>query len=472
MNFSEKDIQNYIWENRADWESLIEPLEIPKPYQFADDLSDLTPKFLLHNQALERLEAIYDLILELEFLGCEVPLEKASNSTIRADFLALPLRKTSIVVIELKKSCQTERQAFTELLAYSNHITNLFPGMCKEDVTYVLISPMDTRIVREAFLQTLIFDKRPICALVPKLSDESDISTLKLFPWIPSLGDIVSFTQVAFHPCNLDVCKVVWEYSEEVWDAPPHSSTDDRLINQLNYVASMAAQAMEQQGIHGFAYCSQLWSELSESLPFTNSLVVVGLNPYAIASSMYSRETGREEEDSGFYTRYIPQISKIISGLSKSSSAESHLDDPLSYLHRGWRDHLFEIAFKAVKLATKTTDGSLHIDYGSMTWAEYQLLPMEDVYCTNCAAHPTGSVRDLFWQVVNIDYDVAAKVGVDNHPVHDDMFYSAIETLKNNWTFREFIDRMFGENPNVEFYPTSSNFQAYNGNDSCSESPF
>jgi hypothetical protein len=372
MNFSEKDIQNYIWKNREDWCSFVEPLELPDVSKSFDDLSDLKPEALLHHQALKRLEEVYELISELELFGCEVPLEKASNSTIRADFLAIPLQETGIVVIELKKSSQTERQAFTELLAYSNHLTTLFPGMCREDIIYVLISPMNTRIVREAYVQTLIFDKRPICALVPKFSDKNDISTLKLSPWIPSLEEMVNFTQIAFHPCNLDLCKVVWEYSERVWDASPRERINDHLINQLDSVASMAAQVMEQQGIHGFAYCSQLWSELSSALPFTNSLVIVGLNPYSIASSMNLKE----DENSEFYTQDIPEISEIILGLSKSRSERKYFEDPLSRLHRSWRGHLFDIAFKAVELATKTTDGSPLTDYGSMTWAEYQLLPL------------------------------------------------------------------------------------------------
>jgi hypothetical protein len=41
---------------------------------------------------------------------------------------------------------------------------------------------------------------------------------------------------------------------------------------------------MEESGVHGFAYCSQLWPELSQVLPFTNSLVLVGMNPYAVGS--------------------------------------------------------------------------------------------------------------------------------------------------------------------------------------------
>lgn len=225
MKFSERDIQEYIWENQSDWGSLIGNLDLPKAYEFSHDLLNLTPEYLLHNLAIKRIQEIYELISELKFLGCEVPLNRTDQSTIRADFIALSSQRDRMIIVELKKSAQTERQSFTELLAYSNHLKITFPGMSREDIVYVLIAPMQTRIVKEAFIQTLVFDKRPIFAFVPEFSDENDISTLRLTPWIPTINEMISFTQTTFHPCNLDVVKVCWEYSEDFWD-PPKGETD------------------------------------------------------------------------------------------------------------------------------------------------------------------------------------------------------------------------------------------------------
>ena len=142
IKFTEKEIQNYIWENRNNFpELLIEPAGL-EVLEFNEDLSDVTAQLLIKNRINSKLSNLHSKLYGLEFIGCEVPLEQNSNSTIRADFLAIFCDDTGLAVIELKKSEQTERQAFTELLAYSNHMTTLFPSMTKNDSVYILISPI------------------------------------------------------------------------------------------------------------------------------------------------------------------------------------------------------------------------------------------------------------------------------------------------------------------------------------------
>lgn len=436
MKFLEKDVQAYIWNNHKSWRKLIQSIHLPKKHQFSDDLSDVKPELLLHNQIIERISKVYERAKSIQILGCEVPLEKKSDSTIRADFLGIPEDKTGIAIIELKRNHQTEREAFTELLAYSNHLINCFPGMCKEDIIYVLISPMKTRIAREAYVQTLIIDNKPILALVPSLSGK-EISSLKLSPWIPSVEDINSLTETVLHPKNFNVCKIAWEHSEGNWNSPPGERVSQTVKDQLNWIAVMAAKLMEQQGINGFAYCSQIWSELSEAFPFTNSLILVGLNPYAAASqrflsSKYSPgNMSSHQSDQVNIIDFIPGLKEVPNELFRM-------------LYSSWDNHLFNIAIKVVEDATKTITGkSPSIDWGAMTWDEYVSHPIEDRYCINYPVYTTGYIRELYWDFTRLDYNFISKVGTKNHPVefHDDLYLNAVETLHNENYFRRFIDR-------------------------------
>jgi hypothetical protein len=454
MKFSEKDIQEYIWENRLNWHSLIGDLDLPQLHEFSYGVTNPTPDCLLHNLTVKRLQEIYELISGLNFLGREVPLSRAEQSTIRADFIALSSCQDRMIVMELKKSIQTERQSFTELLAYSNHLKITFPGMTKEDIVYVLIAPMQTRIVKEAFIQTLVFDKRPIFAFVPEFSDENDISTLRLTPWIPTINEMVNFTRTTFHPCNLDIVKMYWEYSENFWDPPIGEQIKDHQVGRLNSISSMAAQVMEQKGINGFAYCSQTWPELSPMLPYTNSLVVVGINPYSVISEIYSIEFDKERKTSKYYSRTVPNISEIISGLKNQNL---NLEESLERLQRGWKSQIFDLAFQTAKLATRTVDGEVFIEYTSMTWGEYQKLIFEDGSCSSFSARPTGIIRELFWEVVDLDYGLAERTVTEEELENMDMYFNAIETLDDNWAFRQFIERMFGGNLNLNFRPVIDN---------------
>lgn len=444
MSFSEKEIQNYIWSIRDDFsELLIEPKGLDL-VEFDGELSDVTAQHLIQNKINTKLSDLHAKLCEIKFIGCEVPLEQNSNSTIRADFLAVFPGDTGFAVIELKKSKQTERQAFTELLAYSNHITTLFPAMSRDDCIYILISPMETRITRDAVIQSLTFDNRSVLALIPKFSNPSDITTLKLELWTPNTSELASFSNTAFQEENFHVCKLAWEYDFVRWDAEKGKNPSNAFINQFNNVSCLAAQLMEEAGIHGFTYCSQLWSELSEPYPFTNSLVVIGLNPYAVGSSQTSRI-----DDSNNSSKYIdssegiPHIGKLISNLG---SKELYMDneDVLCDLHRMWSSQLFRIGKKVIDITTKNQDTKYtFIETGFFDWETYQKQTIEHVYCHNFAIRPTGLIRHLYTNVLNLDYETCQRVGLENHPIQSDMPYLGVDYLKSHSYFNIFIQRMF-----------------------------
>ncbi|HDV2299632.1 TPA: hypothetical protein RHY11_004760, partial [Escherichia coli] len=326
----------------------------------------------------------------LEFIGCEVPLEQNSNSTIRADFLAIFCDDTGLAVIELKKSEQTERQAFTELLAYSNHMTTLFPSMTKNDSVYILISPMETRIARDAVIQSLIFDNRDIITLIPTFSDPLDITSLKLELWIPDQTELATFSNIAFREDNFSVCKLSWEYDAERWDAARGEELLHSFVSQFDNISCLAAQYMEESGVHGFTYCSQLWPELSQALPFTNSLVLVGMNPYAVGSVQHLSTEDDNYDDIPDPNSYTPHISELIGKLGEGELYEANID-VLSGLHCTWISQLYRIGKQVIELTTRNTDGKyVHVEYGFMNWEIYQRSLLEDVFCNNFAIRSTG----------------------------------------------------------------------------------
>ncbi|HDX7768953.1 TPA: hypothetical protein RPN49_004615, partial [Escherichia coli] len=396
IKFTEKEIQNYIWENRNNFpELLIEPAGL-EVLEFNEDLSDVTAQLLIKNRINSKLSNLHSKLYGLEFIGCEVPLEQNSNSTIRADFLAIFCDDTGLAVIELKKSEQTERQAFTELLAYSNHMTTLFPSMTKNDSVYILISPMETRIARDAVIQSLIFDNRDIITLIPTFSDPLDITSLKLELWIPDQTELATFSNIAFREDNFSVCKLSWEYDAERWDAARGEELLHSFVSQFDNISCLAAQYMEESGVHGFTYCSQLWPELSQALPFTNSLVLVGMNPYAVGSVQHLSTEDDNYDDIPDPNSYTPHISELIGKLGEGELYEANID-VLSGLHCTWISQLYRIGKQVIELTTRNTDGKyVHVEYGFMNWEIYQRSLLEDVFCNNFAIRSTGLIRHLY----------------------------------------------------------------------------
>jgi len=192
---------------------------------------------------------------------------------------------------------------------------------------------------------------------------------------------------------------------------------------------------MEEAGIHGFTYCSQLWSELSEPYPFTNSLVVIGLNPYAVGSSQISE---KNESSEGF-----SHIGKLISSLG-SEELYIQNEDVLWDLHNMWSSQLFRIGKKVIDITTKNQDTKYtFIETGFFDWETYQHQSLEHVSCHNFAIRPTGLIRHLYTSVLNLDYETCQRVGLENHPIQSDMPYLGVDYLRSHSYFNLFIQRMF-----------------------------
>jgi len=107
MKFSEKEIQNYIWDKRDNFADFLVDSNQLNELEINEDLSNLTAQTLIKNKITKKLKSLHWNLKSLELIGCEIPLEQESNSTVRADFLAVFPGDTGIGIIELKKSSQT-----------------------------------------------------------------------------------------------------------------------------------------------------------------------------------------------------------------------------------------------------------------------------------------------------------------------------------------------------------------------------
>ena len=143
-----KQIQTYIWEHRDTIFSRIVTPDFTEPHNIKVFSSE--PWEVLYKMLMTEYELWYILLKDMNLFGCEVSLPKMNESTIRADFLGCFTGENGLIVCELKVNKDPERQAYTELPAYATHIRGAFSPMGRNDIVYLLISPMEERITREA----------------------------------------------------------------------------------------------------------------------------------------------------------------------------------------------------------------------------------------------------------------------------------------------------------------------------------
>lgn len=433
MKFSEKEIQEEIWKHR---ENLFEWIDEPKFKKKNPQRHNICS--VLYSNIMEEYKSAFDSISRMDLFGDETRLEKIGDSTIRADFLGALGGDNGLVVCELKKSNQTERQAFTELMAYANHLRNKFAPMGRRDIMYLLIAPMEERIVREAVLNTILYDRNRILALIPYFTNEEDISTLRFKVWMPLSKDFDILGKTAFAPQNMDVFKAVWQGDKGIWSPrDENSDPSEDMIRRLNRVASYTAQLMEANGINGFVFSSQQYPEYRKKFPLDNAVIICAINPFAAAKTKILYEHGEKLNDSAEVSMECISIYNMIPHLRKSCPDINDHNNYLYDLWEGWASNITSIGLDVVKLLTKKlTSKFVRTDRGSFTWKDYVEHQIEDKGCWNYDIYLTGLLRELYVEWLLQNY-------YNNNALDSEQKESLIDTDESKEYFIDMINSQY-----------------------------
>lgn len=440
MQFKETEIQEYIWNHRDKLFSMIQTPVFEKdpnkkPWEYE-------PFELLYYQILKEYEEYYKSLARLEFFGCEVRLPKDGENTIRSDFFGSFEGENGFVICELKVNKQPERQSFTELFAYANHVRSKFAPMGRRDIFYLLISPMEERIVREATISNLVYDKNRIVALIPKV--ENDLDSLRFELWVPSKNEFRLFTKATFTPENIDVFRISWSGAEGVWSPTKKGKEPNaEMIHRLNKVSHYAAQLMEANGINGFVFCLQSYPEERERGFFENGFTICGINPFKSAKTRYLYENGASLEDAAKADMEAVGIGDFFPGLEKDDF-DSDVEDPLYWLAFNWSSCIDEIALDVVQRLNRTVGpATYHHGYGGFDWQSYRYNSHEDELCWNYDISLTGIFREIYYLYLERVYR-AGDTNIEEERIEmidsGKIEWHIIDMMYSHDHIREFVD--------------------------------
>lgn len=443
---TEKQIQNYIWEKRENFANL---LEVPKFQEVKfENPTYVSPSDVLYDMVIERYKKLWETMSDIGFFGCEVSLTENGQSTMRTDFLAYRYGSDGIIVIELKKSDQTARQAYTELLAYGSYLRTKFTPMSGGDIIYVLISPVGERIVEQATINTLIYDNNNVCLLVPKYEDD-DINTLKLELWIPDKKVFKDLSYSCFNRENISVSKIVWESLPDEWSPMPGEQPTPEMYKRLNKVSSIAAQLMEERGIHGFVYCAQLIPEFAKTGFDMNAIVLAGVNPYKVTREKFLSDISLKctKELANRINKFGVSMLDIMPSLASKAHAINTNENILENLEITWPSKLDEIGYEVISFLTQTFERDyVSKEHGDFTW-ETLLDNDEDYLSDNLDIHLTGIFRQLFFEYARIDYEYIrthSDKELEEFPAYQEggIPYEFIDMVNSQGYVRLFIERI------------------------------
>ena len=235
--------------------------------------------------------------------------------------------KYPVTIIELKKSNQTARQAFTELLAYNNYFCRKYPPLEQKQVLSVLVSPAEKRIILDAYIQELLFNDNPILLLEPKDPNFEISHKLKIVYPSEDIYKIFDnalfhddmFTSITFSLPNIDG----WLDCNETEAKRSNQYTQDA----INTISNSIALELEKNHIHAIVYGTSSWKEIGDIFPYPHTIVVTAINPFRLNRWFPNYDKNickdfREIAESNFSGYLLGIISPILEFLTNNTDYE------------------------------------------------------------------------------------------------------------------------------------------------------
>lgn len=387
LTISENAFRDYLFTNhKEDLASLIVGRRDPISWEGGE----FPPvHYLLQRRAENQINEILDNLDSLVLTAKELRLEQSGPHPTRVDLLGCS-ENTGITIIELKKSSQTERQAFTELLAYSNYFCSIFPGVNESAITSILIAPMSGRTVNDAYVQELLLNKKNILALVP-FEDGGKYYLRVLYP---DKSYYQWYENNIFNDHSM-MCVTVSFPLLPGWidsDVESGGSLPQYSVNALNQISNSVAHKLESQGVHSIVYATQKWGELAGILPYPNTIVVAAMNPFSAVRT--STDDGRIIGRSA--SGRLDQIQSIYDQLTDDAKnyywLEAMESDFLGRVIRTVRDQL--------KLCLLNDEREVPTEIGVPDWYGLKTSMVDAAFTHNLDAYTTGLVREVYLEYV------------------------------------------------------------------------
>ena len=420
---------------------------------------------LLKKQTEEKINYLVENLLDLEFIGREIRLKKENASTTRVDLVAMTL-DNGLAIVELKKSTQTEREAFTELLAYSNYFCSLFPGASEStSVISILIAPMETRIVQDAYFQELILNNKNIIALIPEANeDETDF---KFKVYYPHDNFYVTFSNSMFHDDSIRVATLAFELVDGWIDVYEDEHGNNTYVKDaFDAISSNIALELESQGYHAFVYGSQRWKEHHPKFLLPNVIYIVALNPFTNdihGHHFWSEE--REERLSAFIDQLDNKSINIFDDIEMANTEFFERSDS------GFDTRIWAIFTKSFESSLLSKHKRINKEYGSLSWSNYKHDMKESVFFNHFNIYQTGIFRKTILEYIQQVY----KQSEDSEFYSDELPMFAYDTYRKflfNWMVIEGLgykndDIQSNHNMTVECDDHNQKKEKYDWCDEC-----
>lgn len=359
----EKKIQHFIYDNFEHIDNFIKNYEEILEYKTDLDtpetglFEDFVKQFILRNF----LKSVHKFRC-FSPIGKEVSIMKTGGRPLSIDILANNYETGEFFIIEIKRSYNTEREAITEILAYTNGLRSKFPELTTEDIVIVIIAHKWQPLLWNATVFLMLFFRLNI---IPIQIIDVDYDETK-----DNIRNISLEILVSSKKGNLTT---IQNFTKECLTSKTISWDETKI--QPREVANLVSIEMNRRNMHGFVIGLKFQGadsfEKGKGYPHPYGILISALNPYSIAKYR------------GIYNDLCDDGLRIDDVFKKNSIKSLSLDD-LEYL---WDNRLSEVTTFLYELFEHT---------------DYKPKPSIDIGYLNFSQIGEAGVSTLFdWIFIN-----------------------------------------------------------------------
>lgn len=231
---------------------------------------------LIKQKALSKISALHRTVRYGEFIASKLKLP--TNNTNHMELDLIGTHEKGLFILELKVNRSAERNAFSELFAYSCYVAEIFAASGRHDITNVLVANLDAKITRHAFLYDLLIADRDVVVYKPTITDDK-LDSLQLQLHLPSDEDFIVFTNNLLSHDSMSCVVASFDDLDGWFDSDEENgSLNNWTVEHLSKLSNYTAQLMEAEGLHGFCFIRKPWKEIP--CYYRNSLVICAINPF------------------------------------------------------------------------------------------------------------------------------------------------------------------------------------------------
>jgi hypothetical protein len=283
--FSEDQVHQHLYQMGLK-AVIVDCPELDEPPPAADDnVGDIEHEKelqlwrIIKARALARLRRLHRSVRYGDFVGSKLKLPTDDTNPMELDLLGT--HEDGLFVLELKVERSAERNAFSELFAYSNYIASMFALSGTQDITNVLVANLDNKITKQAFLYDLLISERDIIVYRPVFPTGA-LASLQLALYVPTDDDFRHFTNELLSHDAMACVVISFDDLDGWFDSEEEvGSLNDWTKQHLGGLSGYTSQLMEAERLHGFCFVRKPWREIPRY--YRNSLFVCALNPFRLA---------------------------------------------------------------------------------------------------------------------------------------------------------------------------------------------